>query len=113
MIDMCVLSSKTKESAYLFPLFLYSDDLLDERHVNLNDKYIEELEHCLEMNFISDNTDNSRNLFCPVDVFNYIYAVLHSESYRERYTSQLLYEFPRIKLPKNRNQFHSLGELGK
>ena len=34
-------------------------------------------------------------------LFNYIYAILHSSSYRERYREQLMIDFPRIPMPRD------------
>jgi predicted helicase len=49
----------------------------------------------------------------PEDIFHYIYAVLHSPAYRERYRDFLKIDFPRIPLPKGRPVFEALIPLGK
>lgn len=49
----------------------------------------------------------------PEDVFHYIYAVLHSPAYRERYKDFLKIDFPRIPLPKGRALFDALVPLGR
>ena len=49
----------------------------------------------------------------PIELFDYIYAVLHSPTYRERYKEFLKIDFPRIPYPKNREQFRDLAEKGK
>ncbi len=48
----------------------------------------------------------------PLEVFDYIYAVLHSPSYREMYAEFLKIDFPRIPYPENAMEFHSLAEKG-
>ncbi|MEF2279118.1 type ISP restriction/modification enzyme [Deinococcus sp. YIM 134068] len=48
----------------------------------------------------------------PEDVFHYIYAVLHSPSYRSRYADFLRTDFPRIPLPDTLERFWALAELG-
>ncbi len=45
-------------------------------------------------------------------VFWYIYAVLHSPTYRKKYESLLKAAFPRIPLPGSRSLFDELAELG-
>ena len=46
------------------------------------------------------------------DVFDYIYAVLHSPSYREKYKEFLKIDFPRIPYPKDKKSFKALIRLG-
>ena len=48
----------------------------------------------------------------PKDLFDYIYAVLHSPSYRERYKEFLKIDFPRIPYPTNSDKFRDLAEKG-
>ena len=46
------------------------------------------------------------------DVLHYIYTVLHSTAYRERYGEFLKREFPRIPIPGSVDLFSALAELG-
>ena len=46
------------------------------------------------------------------DFFNYVYAVLHSEQYRQRYAQFLKIEFPRIPPTSILSLFNSLACLG-
>jgi predicted helicase len=48
----------------------------------------------------------------PEAVLYYIYAILHSPSYRMRYAEFLKIDFPRIPVTRNIDLFHQLGELG-
>ena len=50
--------------------------------------------------------------FTPVDVLDYIYAVLHSPTYREKYKEFLKIDFPRVPYPKEQKTFWKLIELG-
>lgn len=50
--------------------------------------------------------------FTPIDVLDYIYAVLHSPSYREKYKEFLKIDFPRVPYPKDQESFWKLVELG-
>jgi predicted helicase len=50
--------------------------------------------------------------FAPIDLFDYIYAVLHSPAYREKYKEFLKIDFPRVPYPENVNQFWALVALG-
>ncbi len=51
--------------------------------------------------------------FGPRDVFDYIYTVLHSHVYRERYASFLKSEFPRIPLPGSFTLFQEMIDIGR
>lgn len=48
----------------------------------------------------------------PRDLFDYIYAVLHSPAYRARYADYLKSDFARIPLPGSRAVFEALVPLG-
>lgn len=50
--------------------------------------------------------------FGPRDVFDWIYAVLHSPTYRERYADFLKSDFARVPLPRDRALFAALVPLG-
>jgi predicted helicase len=47
-----------------------------------------------------------------LSVFNYVYAVLHSPTYRERYKLELQKDFPRIPTARNMNLFTALDRYG-
>jgi predicted helicase len=59
-----------------------------------------------------------RTTFAPIDILDYIYAVLHSPTYREKYKEFLKIDFPRVPYPKGRDAMHrasafwQLVELG-
>lgn len=47
-----------------------------------------------------------------VILYDYIYAVLHSDSFRKQYKEFLKNDFPRIPYPKNAERFYRLAEKG-
>lgn len=51
--------------------------------------------------------------FTPLDVLDYIYAVLHSPTYRERYKEFLKTDFPRVPWPESQKKFWKLVSLGR
>ena len=113
--DMCAVSLQTKETTYVFPLYLYpeNDKLFsdEKRKPNLNENVIKEISQRLELQFIEEK-EETKNTFSPIDILDYIYAVLHSPSYRERYKEFLKIDFPRVPYPENAEQFWKLVELG-
>jgi len=102
------------------PLYLYPDpatngDLFTNgkgRHVNLNAEFIAEMEQRLNLRFIDAATGDLAITFGPEDVFNYIYAMLHSPTYRLRYAEFLKIDFPRVPLTSSIDLFRTLCALG-
>lgn len=82
------------------PLYLYDDALGGEtQNPNLDPKIYATIKKS-----IPDVT--------PESLFDYIYAVLHSPSYRERYAEFLKSDFPRIPYPHDPAIFDALAEKG-
>jgi len=50
--------------------------------------------------------------FAPIDILDYIYAVLHSPTYRSTYKEFLKIDFPRVPYPKDQDTFWQLVKLG-
>lgn len=102
----------------LFPLYLYPDnkgqfstDEKQERVPNLNKEIVAEIAKGLSLKFTSEKTD-AANTFTPIDILDYIYAVLHSPAYREKYKEFLKIDFPRVPYPTDVAVFWQLVELG-
>lgn len=55
---------------------------------------------------------HNTNQFAPIDLLDYIYAVLHSPAYREKYKEFLKIDFPRVPYPKDAAKFWQLVALG-
>ena len=119
--ESCVVSTKTKEQNYVFPLYLYADGTSNntlfeeseqERKPNLSPEFIEDFAARLKMKFISDGKGDRKKTFGPEDIFDYMYAVLHSPTYRSRYAEFLKMDFPRLPLTSNPELFRSLCLLG-
>jgi hypothetical protein len=79
---------------------------------NLEPKFIEEIEKTLGLSFIRNGTGDLKKTFGPEDVFNYIYAVFHSPTYRTRYAEFLKSDFPRVPLTSDLNLFRELCAKG-
>ena len=119
IVDDCRVSSKTKERGYVFPLYVYKENLgKEECIVNYNMEQYEKIAKglnyyaCAESNVLIDPTSDYYGVLYPQDLFDYIYAVLHSPSYRERYKEFLKIDFPRIPYPTDWEKFRDLAELG-
>lgn len=99
VVDKTILSSK--DNANVFPLYLYADNMgALTKTPNLDKEIWGKINAAVGF----ETT--------PEQVFNYIYAVLHTPEYRERYKEFLKIDFPRIPYPKDGDTFNRLAEIG-
>lgn len=117
-VERCSVSLQTGEVSYAFPLYLYKEDngqqTIDqttERIPNLKAEIVKELAENLGLTFMNEK-ETTENTFAPIDILDYIYAVLHSPTYREKYKEFLKIDFPRVPYPKDKNTFWQLVKLG-
>ena len=85
------------DQTYVFPLYLYEGN---SKILNLKKEIVNEIEKIVGQ-------------VSPENIFDYIYAVLHSPSYREKYKEFLKIDFPRVPYPKDKKQFEALVVFGK
>jgi predicted helicase len=121
--DGCAVSLATRERTYIFPLYLYPTNeptLFDlttsnapgGRRPNLAEEFTQNFATRLKLAYISDGKGDKIKTFGPEDIFNYIYAVFHSPTYRERYAEFLKIDFPRVPLTANIALFQGLCNKG-
>ena len=102
----------------LFPLYLYPDtkgqqhlDPSTSRTPNLNMEIVDKIAQKLGLRFTPEKED-TEGTFAPIDILDYIYAVLHSPTYREKYKEFLKIDFPRVPYPEDQDAFWQLVKLG-
>jgi predicted helicase len=95
------------DNNFLFPLYLYPEtngqqtiDQSTERTPNLNKEIVKQIAEKLGLTFTNEK-ETTENTFAPIDILDYIYAVLHSPTYREKYKEFLKIDFPRVPYPKD------------
>lgn len=103
--------------SYNFPLYLYDDTnqssfFTKKRTPNLNMDIVHELEQKLQLTFTPEK-EAMENTFAPIDILDYIYGVLHSNKYRNKYKEFLKIDFPRIPYPDKTDYFFEIAEQGK
>ena len=86
------------EKTQCFPLYIYDEDGTNRRD-NITDWGLEQ--------FTSHYHDAT---ITKLDVFHYVYGILHDPAYREKYAANLKRELPRIPFADN---FWKVAELGK
>jgi predicted helicase len=101
--DINSISLQSKEISFCFPLYLYVEHFGQmEKVANLNEAIVQKI-----AGKANNNSDITSEQF-----FDYIYANLHSPSYREKYKEFLKIDFPRIPYPENAEQFNKLATFG-
>ena len=123
MTDRAMYS--TNGTPYLFPLYLYQEtngqqklDQTSERTPNLNLQIVAQISDKLGLPFTSEkdvstsSASGNPGAFAPIDLLDYIYAVLHSPTYREKYKEFLKIDFPRVPYPEDVATFWQLVSLG-
>jgi type I restriction-modification system DNA methylase subunit len=93
---------------YLFPLYIYPDEEgLYKNSTGLEPKpNIEQKIYSLICKHIANISIK------PEEIFYYIYAVLYSNIYREKYSEFLKVDFPRIPFTSDYELFIDMGKLG-
>jgi len=111
MNDLHIIET-ANANPYTLPLYLYPDEntLETKRIPNLNLKIVSEIEKTLNLKFTSEKEED-KNTFAPIDILDYIYAILYSPRYREKYKEFLKIDFPRVPYPKPET-FWQLVALG-
>ena len=103
IVDGCCVSNRSKEGTYIFPLYLCEtgNQMLGGRKTpNLNKDI---------WGKINDTVGYETT---PEQVFDYIYAVLHSPKYRSKFKSFLKIDFPRIPYPLDKDEFETVSKIG-
>jgi predicted helicase len=116
IIESSLVSNKTSEITSIFPLYLYPEKghkTIEgkKRKPNLNLQIVTEIASKLGIAFENEKSGD-KDKFAPIDLLDYIYAVLHSPTYRKTYREFLKIDFPRIPYPSDRDLFWRLVSLG-
>jgi predicted helicase len=111
-----IIRSDNRGSESIFPLYIYPDngkkDLFNHkqenqaRHPNISDKILQHI----KTSFMKQDKQNV--IVTPEEIFYYIYGVLYSNIYRERYAEFLRIDFPRVPFTHDYELFIEIGHLG-
>jgi predicted helicase len=106
-------------NGYTGAIYSYSDineqqtleGYASKRTANMDAEIINEIAGKLGLTF-TEEKEKTSNSFAPIDILDYIYAVLHSPTYRETYKEFLKIDFPRVPYPQDKKTFWELVKLG-
>ena len=101
-------AERTTQSA-LFPLYSYTE--IGGKTVNYNKTIVKVFSEKIGIPYI-EGEHESRDSFSEYDLFCYIYAVLSSRSYRDKYGEFLKADFPKVPFVEDSSLFWRLVELG-
>ena len=88
------------------PLYIYPDEHKDDIFATT------EREYNIAPDLL-DKLSSQWSQFQPEQLFYYVYAILHSNQYRQRFEQYLRMDFPRIPLTEDYGLFSKLAEMGK
>ncbi len=106
-----------KEVNYLFPLYLYPPPEGREKSKrglfeDIDPFQGKERIENLSSKFRAFIDAKYKHHYSPEEILSYIYAVLHSPTYRQKYPDFLKIDFPRIPFVNQRKTFEALSALG-
>lgn len=116
------ITISNKGIGFVLPLWLQSDWSETELRPNINPLIGSEIalitglmyrERPASGRTVWDGRGDLHADYGPQNLFDWIYAVLHSKSYRGRYAEFLKSDFARVPLPQSKNLFRDLAGFGR
>ncbi len=100
IVDFHILDN-ARDSTSLFPLYIYNNffENTEDKTPNFNPEIYTKITGVIKS-------------ATPENLFDYIYAVLHSLEYRKRYAEFLKSDFPKIPYPLEPKSFYELAKFG-
>ena len=109
--------NRSREANYVYPLYLYpppvgqakkATALFEDEDPFQGKERIENF----SPEFRAFIDTHYQHRYSPEDILGYIYAVLHSPTYRQKYLDFLKTDFPRIPFVDERETFETLSQIG-
>lgn len=101
---------KQGQIAYIFPLWLYN---VEGKNQLFFSTQLESKTSNIKKEIIDLLSSSYKKSVSPEEIFYYIYAVLYSNIYRQKYLEFLKIDFPRIPFTKDYKLFKELSKIGK
>lgn len=111
LTEACYNSNRTSEICYIHPLYVLPDNG-NGGNGDLFNAPRYEPEPNIAGYIYATLGDHYGNRLKPEQIFYYIYAVLYSNTYREKYADFLKIDFPRIPFTTDKALFQQLAKLG-
>ena len=108
IIDVATGDAYSGSGTYFFPLWVYGTK---GARPNFMDSVVKAFAEKIGMTFIAEEKQGESTV-SPSQIFNYIYAILHSPEYRRKFAELLKIDFPRIPYPRDAAYFRRLSAIG-
>lgn len=123
LVENCLVSNRTRECGYAFPLYLYPEPDRPEKTRPGIGRYVPTMlfepraayggrKPNLNPALVAALTAAYGKAPTPEDIFHYVYAVLYAPAYRTKYAEFLKSDFPRIPFTAEAKLFRRLASLG-
>ena len=110
IVESCVVSNRTREISYLYPLYIYPD--IEKKDLFVYGKEKEERQPNISPKLLAVLAEVYKKAPTPEEILYYIYAILYSNIYRTKYAEFLKIDFPRIPFAKAYRLFSKMAEYG-
>ena len=104
IIDVALGGKNTGSETYHAPLYLYIEDELQDEHVEKIPNFTTGFTNYLSNKPYYDAT--------PEEILGYIYAILYTPKYRNRYYEYLKIDYPKIPFTDDIQKFKKLSQIG-
>ncbi|HHV04950.1 MAG TPA: N-6 DNA methylase [Anaerolineaceae bacterium] len=113
-IECCIVSAQTSEAGYVFPLYLYPDNDEPQSHLPMDgmEDVVRDKTPNIYKKVLQSLQESFGKTVTPEAFLYYVYAVLYSSIYREKYYEYLKIDFPRIPFTSDYTLFIKMAELG-
>jgi predicted helicase len=98
IVAASTVSNRSKEGNNICPLYLYTNNTKTPN---------------IAPTIITSLTTSYNTTPTPEDIFYYIYGILHSNTYRQKYAELLKIDFPKIPFTTDHDMFMRVGSIGK
>lgn len=119
IIDDSLISNKTKERTYIYPLYLHKDKVQKKSPFHTLMLFEPEAEYSgkdkipnIDKTFYEKLNKTYKKKLAPEEILHYIYAVFYSNIYREKYAEFLKIDFPRVPFTADYKIFKKMAEFG-
>jgi hypothetical protein len=111
--EVICMSPKTSNNGFVFPLYVYGVTGDNQPETLAGDAERPVLRQPnIDSRLMSELTERFGTAITPESIFAYVYAVLESPTYAQRYAEFLKTDFPRIPFTKDHDTFLKLAGLG-
>ena len=115
LIEYGIMAARVGNGAPSAPLYTYSEN--GQRQYNFIKEKAQSIVTDIGLIYVEAEPSTfeehlTNNKVSPIHVMDYIYAYLHSPSYRKEFVEYLKKDYPRVPYPKDSKQFWTLVYMG-